>query len=69
MDEKQLTMIFNSLTGNERLNIIIKPGTATPLQIGEFLGEISMLFQMMTGSGIDFKLENVLENQLVDHER
>ena len=57
-----------SFSGNERLAFYIKPGTATPEQIGELLGEFSILFKMMTGSGIDFTLENVKINSTVDYE-
>ena len=36
------------------LELLIEPGTATAEEIGELLAEISKLYQMMGGSGINF---------------
>lgn len=41
------------------LIIEVKPGTATKHEIAELLSEISVLYRMVSGSGITFKQENV----------
>lgn len=51
--------ITENLKGNESLQIDIEPGTATPKQIGEFLGELSLLYEMMGGSGLTFSQNNI----------
>ncbi|MEM8937720.1 MAG: hypothetical protein AAGC64_00065 [Bacteroidota bacterium] len=43
----------------EQMEVIIDPGTATSQQIGEFLGELSILYEMMGGSGISFKSDGI----------
>ena len=43
----------------KQLSINIIPGTATKEDIGELLSEISILYRMIGGSGINFKLDNI----------
>lgn len=51
--------ITDKLTGNETLKIHIDPGSATAEKIGEYLQELSKLYQMIGGSGITFSQNNV----------
>jgi hypothetical protein len=45
--------------GIEPLTLLIDPGTASPEEIGELLAEISALYRMLGGSGINFTLTDV----------
>jgi hypothetical protein len=41
------------------LTVLIRPGTASPEEIGDLLAEISILYRMFGGSGIAFSLEDL----------
>jgi len=57
--EKRILEGLEKYTGREQLQITVSPGTATPEQIGELLAEISILYRMMGGSGLNFSKENI----------
>jgi hypothetical protein len=43
----------------DTLPILLDPGTASPDEIGEFLAELSILYRMVGGSGIEFRMDDV----------
>ena len=50
----------------EPLGILIDPGDASAEELGELFYEISELYRMMGGSGIDFRVSEVREG-VVDY--
>lgn len=47
------------ISENSTLNLLIQPGTATKEDIGSLLSELSKLYRMLGGTGINFKLEGI----------
>ncbi len=45
--------------GNVPLRLLVDPGTASPEFIADILSDISMLYKIEGGSGIEFRLKNV----------
>ena len=56
---------FNQLKGNEELIVYIEPGTASEDDIANLLTEISKLYRMLGGSGIEFTPKGVKSPKLV----
>lgn len=56
-----LSLVLKStlVSENSNLTLLIEPGTASPKDIGELLGEISQLYRLIGGSGIKFKPEEI----------
>lgn len=56
----ELQSMDKEINDRSQLCLYITPGTATPNQVGSLLHELSKLYMMLGGSGIQFKPDEVL---------